>query len=63
MFYLFLIRFFFFLFDCKDCMSMVVGFEVCVLFCDYRLVEYLWNVFFNIKSIDNIEKGILCRVL
>ena len=44
-------------------MSMAVGFEVRVPFCDYRLVEYLWNVPFNIKSIDNIEKGILRRAL
>ena len=63
MFYLFLTRFLPFLLDRKDRMSMAVGFEVRVPFCDYRLVEYLWNVPFNIKSIDNIEKGILRRAL
>ena len=57
MFYLFLTRFLPFLLDRKDRMSMAVGFEVRVPFCDYRLVEYLWNVPFNIKSIDNIEKA------
>jgi len=45
----------------KDRTSMMTGFEVRVPFCDYRLVEYLWNVPFEIKSIDNIEKGILRR--
>lgn len=63
MFYLFLTRFLPFLLDRKDRMSMAVGFEVRVPFCDYRLVEYLWNVPFHIKSIDNIEKGILRRAL
>ncbi len=63
MFYLFLTRFLPFLLDRKDRMSMAVGFEVRVPFCDYRLVEYLWNVPFDIKSIDNIEKGILRRAL
>ena len=52
-----------FLLDRKDRMRVAVGFEVRVPFCDYRLVEYLWNVPFNIKSIDNIEKGILRRAL
>ena len=52
-----LTRFLPFLLDRKDRMSMAVGFEVRVPFCDYRLVEYLWNVPFNIKSIDNIEKA------
>ncbi len=42
---------------------MAVGFEVRVPFCDYRLVEYLWNVPFEVKRIDHIEKGILRRAL
>lgn len=45
----------------KDRTSMMNGFEVRVPFCDYQLVEYLWNVPFEMKSIDNIEKGILRR--
>ncbi|AWC28342.1 asparagine synthase (glutamine-hydrolyzing) [Bacillus cytotoxicus] len=63
MFYLFLTRFLPFLLDRKDRMSMAVGFEVRVPFCDYRLVEYLWNVPFEVKRIDHIEKGILRRAL
>lgn len=59
--YLFIPRFLPFMLDRKDRASMMTGFEVRVPFCDYRLVEYLWNVPFNLKSIDDIEKGILRR--
>ena len=45
----------------KDRTSMMNGFEVRVPFCDYRLVEYVWNVPFDMKSMDRIEKGILRR--
>ncbi|WP_028402165.1 asparagine synthase (glutamine-hydrolyzing) [Ectobacillus panaciterrae] len=61
--YLFITRFLPFMLDRKDRASMMTGFEVRVPFCDYRLVEYLWNVPFNLKSIDDIEKGILRRAL
>lgn len=60
-FYLNLTRFLPILLDRKDRMSMAVGFEVRVPFCDYRLVEYVWNVPWEIKVVDNIEKGILRR--
>ncbi|KZZ85947.1 asparagine synthase (glutamine-hydrolyzing) [Bacillus sp. SJS] len=59
--YLFITRFLPFMLDRKDRASMMTGFEVRVPFCDYRLVEYLWNVPFELKSIDGIEKGILRR--
>ncbi|MDR2995626.1 MAG: asparagine synthase (glutamine-hydrolyzing) [Bacillus cereus] len=59
--YMFITRFLPFMLERKDRTSMMTGFEVRVPFCDYRLVEYLWNVPFEIKSIDNIEKGILRR--
>ncbi|MCD7034004.1 asparagine synthase (glutamine-hydrolyzing) [Metabacillus sp. GX 13764] len=59
--YLFITRFLPFMLDRKDRASMMTGFEVRVPFCDYRLVEYLWNVPFEVKSVDNIEKGILRR--
>jgi len=39
------------------------GFEVRVPFCDYRLVEYVWNVPWEMKTVDTIEKGILRRAL
>jgi asparagine synthase (glutamine-hydrolysing) len=47
--------------DRKDRMSMAVGLEVRVPFCDYRLVEYVWNIPWAMKAVDDIEKGILRR--
>ena len=61
--YMFITRFLPFMLDRKDRSSMMTGFEVRVPFCDYRLVEYLWNIPFEMKSIDHIEKGILRRAL
>ena len=49
------------LLDRKDRMSMMHGLEVRVPFCDHRLVEYLWNVPWEMKMVDNIEKGLLRR--
>ena len=43
----------------KDNMSMASSLEVRVPFCDYRLVEYAYNMPWNIKALDNREKGIL----
>lgn len=59
--YMFITRFLPFMLDRKDRASMMTGFEVRVPFCDYRLVEYLWNIPFEMKNIDDIEKGILRR--
>lgn len=61
--YLFITRFLPFMLDRKDRTSSYVGFEVRVPFCDYRLVEYLWNVPYKVKTVDDIEKGILRRAL
>ncbi len=49
------------LLDRKDRLSMVVGLEVRVPFCDHRLVEYVWNVPWSLKNIGGIEKGLLRR--
>ncbi len=43
----------------KDNMSMASSLEVRVPFCDYRLVEYAYNMPWNIKTLDGREKGIL----
>ena len=43
----------------KDVMSMESSLEVRVPFCDYRLVEYAYNLPWNIKALDGREKGIL----
>lgn len=43
----------------KDVMSMESSLEVRVPFCDYRLVEYAYNLPWNLKALDGREKGIL----
>ncbi len=43
----------------KDVMSMESSLEVRVPFCDYRIVEYAYNMPWNIKSLDGREKGVL----
>ena len=43
----------------KDNMSMASSLEGRVPFCDYRLVEYAYNMPWNIKALDGREKGIL----
>lgn len=63
MFYLNLTRWMPTLLDRKDRMSMAVGLEVRVPFCDHRLVEYLWNVPWEMKACDGREKGLLRRAL
>lgn len=47
------------LLDRKDRMSMAVGLEVRVPFCDHRLVEYAFNIPWEMKSFDGREKSIL----
>lgn len=61
MFYMNMTHFLPFLLERKDRMSMATGFEARVPFCDYRLVEYVWNIPWEMKMVDNIEKGILRR--
>ncbi|GHF56359.1 asparagine synthase (glutamine-hydrolyzing) [Streptomyces thermodiastaticus] len=47
------------LLDRKDRMSMAVGLEVRVPFCDHRLVEYVYNSPWALKSFDGREKSLL----
>jgi len=61
--YLNITRFMPTLLDRKDRMSMAVGLEVRVPFCDHRLVEYVWNIPWEIKTAGGREKGILRRAL
>ncbi|MFJ4422403.1 asparagine synthase (glutamine-hydrolyzing) [Streptomyces bobili] len=42
-----------------DRVSMSVGLEVRVPFCDHRLVEYAWNVPWSLKTPDGRPKGLL----
>lgn len=43
----------------SDRMSMYNGFEIRVPFCDYRLAEYVWNIPWEMKALNNREKGLL----
>jgi asparagine synthase (glutamine-hydrolysing) len=54
-----LIRFLPILLDRKDRMSMAAGLEVRVPFCDHRLVEYVFNVPWSMKTFDGREKSVL----
>lgn len=45
--------------DRKDRMSMAVGLEVRVPFCDHRLVDYVFNIPWEMKTFDGREKSIL----
>ncbi|SHF33115.1 asparagine synthase (glutamine-hydrolysing) [Caldanaerobius fijiensis DSM 17918] len=56
-------RFMSMLLDRKDRMSMAVGLEVRVPYADHRIVEYAWNIPWDMKTCDNMEKGILRRAL
>ncbi len=47
----------------KDRMSMANGLEVRVPFADHRIVEYAWNIPWEMKYCDNREKGLLRRAL
>lgn len=47
----------------KDRMSMGNSLEVRVPFADYRIVEYAFNIPWEFKYCDNIEKGLLRRAL
>lgn len=63
MFYLNLTRWMPVLLDRKDRMSMATGLEVRVPFCDHRIVEYVWNIPWDIKYYNQREKGILRHAL
>ncbi|MDN0199071.1 asparagine synthase (glutamine-hydrolyzing) [Streptomyces sp. S.PNR 29] len=54
-----LTRFVRILLDRKDRASMAVGLEVRVPFCDHRLVEYVYNTPWALKSFDGREKSLL----
>ena len=47
------------LLDRKDRMSMAVGLEVRVPFCDHRLVEYVFDTPWSLKTFDGREKSLL----
>ncbi|UGY94411.1 asparagine synthase (glutamine-hydrolyzing) [Streptomyces gobiensis] len=57
--HLHLTRFLPFLLDRKDRASMASGLEVRVPFCDHRLVEYVFNIPWAMKTFDGREKSLL----
>lgn len=63
LFYLNMMWFMSTLLDRKDRMSMATGLEVRVPFCDHNIVEYVWNIPWEMKNFDNMEKGIMRKAL
>ncbi|SHI81465.1 asparagine synthase (glutamine-hydrolyzing) [Desulfosporosinus lacus] len=61
--YLTITRFMPTLLDRKDRMTMAAGLEVRVPFCDHRLVEYAWNIPWEMKALEGREKGLLRHAL
>lgn len=57
--FLHLTRFVRMLLERKDRVSMAVGLEVRVPFCDHRLVEYVYNTPWSLKTFDGREKSLL----
>ncbi|ARQ68459.1 asparagine synthase (glutamine-hydrolyzing) [Streptomyces marincola] len=57
--YLNITRFLRMMLDRKDRMSMATGLEVRVPFCDHRLVEYVYNTPWALKTFDGREKSLL----
>ncbi|PYZ99195.1 asparagine synthase (glutamine-hydrolyzing) [Alteribacter lacisalsi] len=63
LFYVNMIWFMTTLLERKDRMSMAASLEVRVPFADHRLVEYVWNIPWDMKMYGNREKGILRKAL
>jgi len=51
------------LLDRKDRLSMALGLEVRVPYCDHRLVEYVYALPWSLKSFDGREKSLLRRAV
>ena len=51
------------LLDRADRMSKQSGLELRVPFCDYRIVQYMWNVPWELKALNGREKGLLRYVV
>ncbi|MED4205461.1 asparagine synthase (glutamine-hydrolyzing) [Neobacillus mesonae] len=63
MFYVNMVWFMTTLLERKDRMSMGASLEVRVPFADHRLVEYVWNIPWEMKMLNGREKGILRKAL
>ncbi len=51
------------LLDRADRTSMYNDLEIRVPFCDYRIVEYMWNVPWEMKALNGREKGLLRYII
>lgn len=63
---MFVLNYFWFmqtLLERKDRMSMACGLEVRVPFCDHRVVEYAYNLPWQLKSLGGREKGLLRKAM
>ncbi|MFJ7954382.1 asparagine synthase (glutamine-hydrolyzing) [Lysinibacillus sp. NPDC096418] len=63
MFYLNMVWFMQTLLERKDRMSMGASLEVRVPFADHRLVEYAWNIPWEMKNLGGNEKGLLRKAM
>ncbi|WP_018661325.1 asparagine synthase (glutamine-hydrolyzing) [Heyndrickxia acidiproducens] len=63
LFYINMLWFMTTLLDRKDRMSMGASLEVRVPFADHRIVEYVWNIPWDMKMYGDREKGILRKSL
>ena len=61
--YLNITRFMPTLLDRKDRMSMGVGLEVRVPYTDHRLIDYVWNIPWSIKTTGDREKAFCAKPL
>lgn len=61
--YLSITRFLPTLLDRKDRMTMAQSLEVRVPFCDHRLVDYVFNIPWEMKNLDGVPKGILRKAV
>ena len=51
------------LLDRTDRMCEYCGFEVGVPFCDYKIIEYAWNIPWEMKAYKGREKGLLRKAM
>jgi len=50
------------LIDRSERMASFNDFEIRVPFCDYRLVQYVWNIPWEMKALNGREKGLLRHI-
>lgn len=51
------------LLDRSDRMARATGVDIRVPFCDYKLIEYVWNIPWEMKALNGREKGLLRHIM